>query len=238
MKKWALLFHALVFASCISQRPSTDYYLTHITMVDVTKGILLKDMTVVVSDSIISAVSSTNETEIPRNAKVIKCSGKFLIPGLWDMHVHLGNATRSALALFVVNGITGVRDMGTKRFDSIQGRRKQVSSGLIVGPHIISSGPILNGGKELPDFQIGVNTVNEAIRVVDSLASIGVDFIKVHGGLTKETYYAIARESAKLHIPFAGHIPRIKHNRFGYWRRSVGSRSALIGTHARNSFCP
>src|SRR4030095_8262930 len=68
-------------------------------------------------------------------------------------------------------------------------------------------GPILNGGQGLPDFQIGVNTPEEATRIVDSLVKIGVDFIKVHGGLTKETYYAIARECSRLHIPFAGHVP-------------------------------
>lgn len=63
------------------------------------------------------------------------------------------------------------------------------------------------GGKELHDYQIAVNTTEYAKQVVDSLASVGVDFIKVHGGLTKETYYAIASECSKLQIPFAGHVP-------------------------------
>lgn len=164
-------------------------------------------MTVAITDSSISAVGSDREINIHHNAKVVNCRGKFIVPGLWDMHVHLGNATGSALPLFIANGITGVRDMGSKRFDSIQNWRRQISSGQVTGPRIIAPGPILNGGHELPDFQIGINTVEEATRIVDSLAGIGVDFIKVHGGLTKETYYAIANEAAKLHIPFAGHIP-------------------------------
>jgi hypothetical protein len=121
--------------------------------------------------------------------------------------VHLGNVTRAAFPVFIANGVTGVRDMGTRSFDSIQKWRKQISSGEVAGPRIISPGPILNGGRQLPEFQIAVNTAEEARRVVDSLAGIGVDFIKVHGGLTRSTYYAIANEATKIHIPFAGHIP-------------------------------
>ena len=208
MKKLALLFHVLTIFSCrFSQPPPGTYYLTHITIVDVTKGAMLNDMTIVIVDSTISAIGSDGEINIPRKAKVISCKGKFMVPGLWDMHVHLGNATSSALPLFVANGITGVRDMGTKSFDSIREWRNQIHSGNIADPRIISSGPILNGGHGLPDYQIGVNTAEEATRIVDSLTGIGVDFIKVHSGLTKEIYYAIARECAKLHVPFAGHVP-------------------------------
>lgn len=208
MKKYALLFPGLIFFTCCFSQPAPKtYYLTHITVVDVIKGNTSSDMTIAVTGSSISAVGSTGKIKIPGNAKVINCKGKFVIPGLWDMHVHLGNATSDALPLFIANGVTGVRDMGSKRFDSIQRWRKQIASGQVTGPRIVAPGPILNGGHKLPDFQVGVNTVEEAKRVVDSLARIGVDFIKVHAGLTREVYYAIAGESAKLHMSFAGHIP-------------------------------
>jgi imidazolonepropionase-like amidohydrolase len=97
--------------------------------------------------------------------------------------------------------------MGSRRFDSIQKWRGQINSGQLTGPRIISPGPILNGGHPVQDFQIGINTAEDARRILDSLAGVGVDFIKVHGGLTKETYYAIANEAAKRHLPFAGHVP-------------------------------
>ena len=206
MKKYTLLLLSLLISFCSFSQPKT-YYLTHITVVDVVKGVNMPDMTVAVTGSVISAIASASEIRIPRNAKVTDCKGKFIIPGLWDMHVHLGNATSSALPVFIANGVTGVRDMGTKRFDSIQAWRKDIGSGKTVGPRIISSGPILNGGQNLPDFQIAVNTEERTIQVVDSLAGIGVDFIKAHGGLSREVYYTIARESARLHIPFSGHIP-------------------------------
>ncbi|HLF33074.1 MAG TPA: amidohydrolase family protein [Cyclobacteriaceae bacterium] len=209
IKKYTLLFITLtILTCCISQiRPDKTYYLTHLTVIDVIEGKTLRDITVAISDSIISAVGSASEINIPGNAKVINCNGKYILPGLWDMHVHLGNATISALPLFIANGITGVRDMGSRRFDTIQKWREQISSGQLTGPRIISPGSILNGGHPDQDFQIGINTEEEARRVVDSLAGIGVDFIKVHASLTRETYYAIAKEAAKLHIPFAGHVP-------------------------------
>jgi imidazolonepropionase-like amidohydrolase len=117
------------------------------------------------------------------------------------------NATKTALPLFIANGITGVRDMGSKSFDSIREWRGEISAGKIIGPRIIAPGPILNGGDNLPDFQIPVKTQEKAIHLVDSLADLGVDFIKVHGGLSRDNYYAIAREATKRKLPFAGHIP-------------------------------
>ena len=164
-------------------------------------------MTLVITDSIISAIKESNNIEIPSSAKVIDCSGKYVIPGLWDMHVHLGNATRMALPVLLANGVTGVRDMGTASFDSILKWKAQIHSGSVAGPRIFSCGPILNGGQPDQDYQIGVNTSEDAIRVVDSLAGLGVDFIKVHGNLTREVYYAIADESRKHRLPYAGHIP-------------------------------
>jgi imidazolonepropionase-like amidohydrolase len=209
MKRYALLLVGFIsFSYCFSQSGSgKTYYLAHVAIIDVISGKTFPDMTIAVSDSMITAVVSTDDFSIPGNAKVINCKGKYILPGLWDMHVHLGNATKIALPLFIVNGITGVRDMGSKSFDSIQEWRRQIRAGQLIGPRIISPGPILNGGSNLPDFQIPVNTAGEAIRLVDSLAGIGVDFIKVHGGLSRENYYAIAREAAKRELPFAGHIP-------------------------------
>jgi hypothetical protein len=209
MKKGFLMLKMLIiFTNCFSQAGSNKtYYLTHITVIDVSNGTTLPDMTVVITDSVISAVVSTEKVKIPGKAKVINCKGKYILPGLWDMHVHLGNATNTSLPLFIANGVTGVRDMGSSRFDSIQRWRQQINSGHVTGPRIIAPGPILNGGHPDQDYQIGVNSVEEARRIVDSLARMGVDFIKVHGDLTRETYYAIADEATKLHLPFAGHIP-------------------------------
>lgn len=208
MKKPIAFFIALLSISCCFSRGlGKTWYLVDIAVVDVIRGKIIPHMTVAITDSMITAIAPRKAFTIAHNAKVINCKGKFLIPGLWDMHVHLGNATHHSLPLFVANGVTGVRDMGTKSFDSILSWRSRIRFGKIVGPHIISPGPILNSGTNLPDFQVAVNSPEEAICVVDSLSRIGVDFIKVHAGLSKETYYAIAKRAVDHQLPFAGHIP-------------------------------
>lgn len=208
MKKIILLSLLMLHICCgFSQVSKKTTCLTHVEIVDVINGIKSPNMTVIITDSLITEIGASEKIKIPRKSKVINCKGKFLIPGLWDMHVHLGNATGSSLPLFIANGITGLRDMGTKNFDAIQNWKEMIRSGSIDGPRIISSGPILNGGKNLPDFQIAVNSIEEARGKVDSLVKIGVDFIKVHAGLSKEVYYAIAEQSKKHHISFVGHIP-------------------------------
>jgi Amidohydrolase family len=129
-----------------------------------------------------------------------------LIPGLWDMHVHLGNAAEAALPLLVASGITGVRDMGSPSFEVLRRWRTEALAGLRVGPRIVAAGPILDGGA--PDSnRLTVRNEFEARRAVDHLAEVGVDFIKVHEHLSRETYFAIADEARKLNIVFAGHVP-------------------------------
>lgn len=147
-----------------------------------------------------------HEILIPENATVINCQGKFAIPGLWDMHVHLGNASETSLELFIANGVTGVRDMGSNNLKMLQNWRSEISLDNRVGPRIITPGPILDGGT-YSKIRVLVNTEMEARHAVDSLAKLGADFIKVHEHLNREAYLAIADEASKLNLSFAGHIP-------------------------------
>jgi hypothetical protein len=138
-------------------------------------------------------------------ATVIDGYGKFAIPGLWDMHVHLTATTESALPLLVATGITDVRDMGG-RLTQIDDWRSRIAAGIRVGPHIIRVGPVLNG-KSFNSFQMvpgGPEATRGAIRV---LQFIGVDAIKVHRRLPHDCYFAAADETKKLGIPLVGHIP-------------------------------
>ena len=122
------------------------------------------------------------------------------------MHVHLGNATEASLAMLVASGVTGVRDMGSPSFETLRRWRVESMAGLRVGPRIVSSGPILDGGA--PDSnRIIVHDEDEARRAVRQLAEVGVDFIKVHEHMSREVYFAIADEATKLGLSFAGHVP-------------------------------
>ena len=174
-------------------------------------------MTVVISGQQISAVGPAASTPLPLRAQVVDAAGKFLIPGLADMHVHLtgaGEPTGSRefiLPLLVANGITTVRDMGGK-VEFLKHLRAEIDRGSLLrarrlGPQIFFTGPYLDGA--LPSFlpSIVVKTPAEARQAVNRLTSEGVDFIKVQSGLDRGPYFAIAEESKAKHIRFVGHVP-------------------------------
>jgi hypothetical protein len=148
----------------------------------------------------------------PRDARAINARGKFLIPGLWDMHVHLAFPWSSpvelwepSLWLFIANGVTGVRDMGSD-WDVLRAWRDKIEAGVAVGPRIVAAGPILDGPTPGYPGRITVHNAGEARAAVQSLAKLGVDFIKVHGHLSRDSYFAIAGEAKKQGLPFAGHV--------------------------------
>lgn len=168
--------------------------------------------TVLIEGSKISAVGPDAAIEIPKDARVIDASGKFLIPGLADMHVHLTGAGEPSgsrefiLPLLVANGVTTVRDMGGE-VALLKKLKKEIDSGERLGPQIFFTGPYLDG--DPPGYQpsIVVKTPPEARRAVDQLVGQGVDFIKTQSRLDREAYFAIAEESKHLHVRFVGHVP-------------------------------
>ena len=178
---------------------------THVGVIDGTDSIPRLDQTVVIRGMRISGVGPSPSTAVPSGARVIDARGKFLIPGLWDMHVHTSIiGGRALLALYVANGVTGVRDMAGD-WDTLTKWRREIAGGRLIGPRIVASGPYLEGG-DLPIPHILTRTPEEGVAGVDSLVKLGVDFIKVHGQLTPPTYFAIARRAREKGIPFAGHV--------------------------------
>jgi len=206
-----ILLPGFVLWACSASRDKS-IAITHVTLVDATGAAPKADTTVVVTGSRITAIGPTSTIQIPAHAKVIDGSGKFLIPGLADMHVHLTgagepNGSREfILPLLVANGITTVRDMGG-RVEFLKALRSEIDSGKQVGPQIFFTGPYLDGNP--PSFQpsIVVQTAAEATAAVDRLSGDGVDFIKVQSRLQPEAYFAISRESKKLGMRFVGHVP-------------------------------
>ncbi|HTP67615.1 MAG TPA: amidohydrolase family protein [Dongiaceae bacterium] len=200
----------LTLGGC-SKRPG-DIAITHVTVIDGNGGPALADRTVLISGARISAVGAASSLALPAGAKIVDGRGKFLIPGLADMHVHLtgagepGGSREFILPLLVANGITTVRDMGGK-VELLKGLREEFASGKRIGPQIFFTGPYLDGNP--PSFQpsIVVQNAAEATTAVDQLQSQGVDFIKVQSRLQPEAYFAIASEAKKLGIRFVGHVP-------------------------------
>ena len=178
--------------------------ITDVSVIDTRLGTTTPDMTVVILENRIVNVGSLTDS-VPEVAEVVNGRGKFLMPGLWDMHVHLSYARESALPALVANGVTGVRDMGSDLAELDQWRAR-ISSDDLVGPTIIRAGPMLNG-MEFNIYQLAVADASEARTAVRTLHKVGVDFLKLHRRTSREAFFAIADEARMLDLPFTGHIP-------------------------------
>ena len=184
---------------------------TNVTLIDVVGGAAKAGQTVVVIDARVAAAGPANETKIPLDAKVLEGRGKFLIPGLWDMHVHVlwEPAVETLLPLFIANGVTGVRDMHTHAsFDQIRRWHKEIVDGQRVGPRLFYAGPIVDGPTPFWPGSIAVRDAESARKAVRDLKASGAGFVKVYEGLSREAYFAIADEAKREGIRFAGHVPR------------------------------
>ena len=193
-------------ASAISAQ--TGVAITHVTVIDGSNPKPRLDQTVIVRGNHIASVGPAGKATIPAGARVLDGRGKFLVPGFWDMHVHTAIAGgRDLLSLYVGNGVTGVRDMAGD-WDTLKTWRSEIKRGQLIGPRIIASGPYLEGG-DVPIPHLLTRNAAEGRAGVDSLAALGVDFIKVHSQMTAEAYFAIARRARERGIVFAGHVPRV-----------------------------
>ena len=185
--------------------------LTHVAIVDVTGNPLQQDMNVIIEGKrILEIVPATNS--VPKSVRVIDGHGKYLIPGLWDMHVHtvfgdwLPKDENVILPLFVANGVTGVRDMGGD-LEVLKVWRAQIDAGNLLGPRMVIAGLMLDG--PIPRFPSSapIKSAADGRKAVDDLKQDGVDFIKIQSLIPREGYFAAADEAKKLGIPFVGHVP-------------------------------
>ncbi|MBV8495868.1 MAG: amidohydrolase family protein [Gammaproteobacteria bacterium] len=186
--------------------------ITHVDVIDATGTPPQPDMTVLVKNQRISALGRSGALQVPADATVVEGRGKFLIPGLWDMHVHtvfgdwLPRDERVVLPLFVANGVTGVRDMGGD-LDVLKIWRASIAAGRLLGPRMYIGGPMLDG--PVPRFPSSAPVANAADgrRVVDDLKARGVDFIKIQSLIPRDGYFAAAEEAKKVGLTFVGHVP-------------------------------
>lgn len=183
-----------------------------ITVLDVRTGELKPDMTVLTGSGRIIEIGKTADVRVPEDARLFEGSGKFMIPALWNMHVHSVNygAATKAFPQLLASGVAGVRDMAAP-LDQVLRLRQETNDGSTLGPHMLVAGPMLVGPipPQLAAMKLiqAVNSPENGKASVRSLKKAGVDFIKVNDSLPEDTYTAIALEAQKQHISFAGHVP-------------------------------
>jgi imidazolonepropionase-like amidohydrolase len=187
-----------------------DIALEHVTVIDVRDGRRSPDRTVVVSGRRITAVGPAGEVEVGQGARRIDATGLFVIPGLWDMHVHSAVAADHDLPLYLALGITGVRNMHTTvdtALELTQAIKRRLADGRLIGPRFIANGAVVDGPFPIQRGSVALATPEAARAAVDSLARGGADFIKVYSRLPRDVYYAVAGEAKKVGIPWVGHVP-------------------------------
>jgi len=204
------------FASTQTNPASATTAITHVTVVNPGAASVRPDQTVIISGDRIAEVRNASDIQPPKGARVIDATGKYLLPGLWDMHVHIAfgkwfpGGRDIILPLFIANGVTGVRDMGGDT-SVLLPWRNQIKAGQLVGPQMVISGPMLDGylptGKLRFPSSVPVTSPATAIAAVDSLKSQGVDFIKVQSVISHDSYLAAAAEAHKVGLPIVGHVP-------------------------------
>ncbi len=191
----------------MAQDKSNLLAILHVTVIDCTGAAEKPNSTVLITGDRIAEVGPSQTVRIPEGARVVDGSGKFLIPGLWDMHGHLTDATETALSLMIMNGVTGVRDMGGD-LDQIDRWRREIAEGKRIGPQIVRAGPFVDGPKPGIKWRLTVTNAAEAREAVYRLKLRGVDFIKVHNGLSRVAFFVVADEARKQGLPLAVHLPR------------------------------
>ncbi|MGW5746998.1 amidohydrolase family protein [Amycolatopsis sp. NPDC003861] len=176
------------------------------TVVDGTDGPARPGSSVVVVGDRIAWVGPAGEVPLCGGARVVDGRGRYLVPGLWDMHSHGIEFEDIAPPLFLANGITGIREM--QGYDENRATRDKLDTGALLGPRIVLASGIIDGPVTLlgpPVVQVG--TVAEARAAVREAVAQRSDFVKVYFYLPRDVFAAIADECRRHGLPFAGHWP-------------------------------
>ena len=177
--------------------------ITHVAVVDVEHGTAQADLTVVINGD---RIVSVDKKPAPPGAQIVDGRGKFLMPGLWDMHTHLTDSRESALPALAATGVTYVRDAGNSSLAELDVWRGRIAAGDLLGPTIFRAGPTLNGQQSSP-YHIVIANAAEARMAARTLKTAGVDIFKTHRRTPRDAYFALADEAKKLGIPLIGHVP-------------------------------
>jgi imidazolonepropionase-like amidohydrolase len=200
----ALGAHAPALLARIAKRPQGAVAFRNVQIYDADAQRFRRNMTVVVSDGRIAAVGPAVTTQIPAAAEIIQGSGRTLVPGLWDNHLHFGDDSTGPLLL--AQGITSVRDPGN-RPEELLARKRRIDEGKLLGPRIIPSLIVDGPGERSAQGAVLVKDEQDAIAAARRAKRDGFFGIKLYGSLDPKLVKPIADEAHKLGLRVHGHIP-------------------------------
>jgi imidazolonepropionase-like amidohydrolase len=212
---------ALAMAACARPRPADEALaFTNVNVISMADSVPLTARTVLVRNGRIAAIGPTGEVQVPPGAQVIDGTGHWLIPGLFDLHVHTSKSRASALGLYVAYGVTTVRDQGSEHAEVLSWRR-EIRNGTRVGPRMLIAGPYLESRRNIERMRrdppesrvepferarIPIGSPEEARRVVDSLAGLELDHLKIRTVQDRETYLALGAAADRHRLRLTGHV--------------------------------
>jgi len=216
MKKITYLSILLIaLFSCENEKTkSYDLVIYNAQIIDAENESISENQSIFISEGEIVEVRKSIENEKFAADRLIDAGGKFVIPGLWDNHVHfrggdtLVEENKDLLPLFLAYGITTVRDAGGDITPSVMEWKDQIANSELDGPRIFSSGPKLDGDKPAWPGSIKVANEDDIVAALDSLENLEVDYVKTYdGNLSADNYYNIIEETEKRGLKVTGHMP-------------------------------
>ena len=197
-----LIITLALSAPLLVQDPSVhETSIWHVTVINVATGEELKNQTVKIQGRRIVSVATSQEADAALPGSV-DGHGGFLIPGLWDMHVHVHD--KDELPLYIANGVTGIRVMsGDKDTAALRTELARETP----SPEIYLASAIVDGSPPVWPGSIVVKKAADARKTVDDVKAGGADFIKIYNRIPRDAYFALADEANQQHIPFEGHVP-------------------------------
>ncbi|HSI71385.1 MAG TPA: amidohydrolase family protein [Gillisia sp.] len=209
------LFAILLFLSCNEEsKVSYDLVISNVNIVDVRSGDVLPNRIIAIQGDSIVKIVKTGEKQDFEGREILDAGGRYIMPGLWDMHVHfrggdtLIEENKNMLPLFLAYGITTVRDAGGDITPAVLEWREQIRSGELAGPTIYTPGPKLDGTSPAWPGSIQVENETEIEAALDSLEAMGADYVKMYdGNLTKESFYGIIAAAERRGLKTTGHMP-------------------------------
>ena len=211
-----LVFFLVLFSACSSpsERQSFDLLITNVQIVDVKDNKIMTSQWVGITGDEIISTGDMSSINVVHSETVLNGEGQFLMPGLWDNHVHFRGGdslimeNKQLLQHFISHGITTVRDAGGDITPAVKDWQEQIAKGSLEGPNIFTSGPKLDGSRPAWAGSIQVTDSISVNRALDSLSSLGVDYVKVYdGSLTAETFYEIIQQAEQRNLKVIGHMP-------------------------------
>ena len=214
---------ALLLGACadpsVEEEPPFDLLITDVAVVDVVAGETLGAHSVAVRDGRITSLWPADEApEAVQAERVLDGEGRYLVPGLWDAHVHhrggsdLRDGNRALLPLYPLNGVTTVRDAGGDLTAELLAWRDSIAAGALLGPRILVSGPKLDGPDPSWEGSLPLADPADVSEALDSLQAVGggagVDYVKLYdGSMSPEVFLAAVRQAEERGLTITGHMP-------------------------------